>query len=82
VKRWLTKGVFPPQQRRNDNGDLIHSERLSLWRELSIVQTLVKAMLLEALNYSELSENLSRLSKACADSKRKRKPQMLFFSSA
>jgi hypothetical protein len=39
-------------------------------------------MLLESLNYAGLEEHLSRLSEVCADSKRKRLPQLCFFSSA
>jgi hypothetical protein len=57
-------------------------ERLSLWRELYTAQTLIVAMLLEALNYACLDEHLHRLSEVCADSKRKRLPQLCFFSSA
>jgi len=58
------------------------SEQLSLWRELCIAQTLLAVMLLESLNNADLLEHLSRLSDACADSKRKRLPQLHFFSSA
>jgi hypothetical protein len=53
-----------------------------MWRELRAAQILVVAMLLEALNYASLDEHLRRLSEVCADSKRKRLPQLCFFSSA
>jgi hypothetical protein len=55
---------------------------MSLWRELYTAQTLLVAIMLEALNYIDLAEHLKRLSYACADSKRKRLPRMRFFSSA
>jgi hypothetical protein len=54
-------------------------ERLSLWRELYTAQTLIAAMLLEALNCVCLEEQLRRLPEVCADSKRKRLPQISFF---
>jgi len=62
--------------------ELVNPESMSLWRELNVAMTLIVVMILESLNYRELSEHLSCLSKVCADSKRKRKPQMLFFNSA
>jgi len=40
------------------------------------------SMLLEAMNYYDLSEQLKLLSDVCKDSKRKRLHQMCFFSSA
>jgi len=49
---------------------------------LRVAMTLIVIMLLESLNASELPEHLRRLPNACSDSKRKRKPQLLFFSSA
>jgi hypothetical protein len=55
---------------------------MSLWRELRVAMTLIVIMLLESLNASELPEHLRRLSNVCSDSKRKRMPQLHFFSSA
>jgi len=57
-------------------------QRLSLWRELYTAQTLIVAMLLEALNYSNLTEHLNQLSSVCADSKRQRQPQHVFLNSS
>jgi len=55
---------------------------MSLWREQYIALVMVAGMLLEAMNYYDLSEQLRHLSNACKDSKRKRLHQMYFFSSA
>jgi hypothetical protein len=55
---------------------------MSLWRELRVSMTLIVIMLLESLNAAELPEHLHRLSNAFSDSKRKRIPQLHFFSSA
>jgi len=55
---------------------------MSLWREQYIALVMVASMLLEAMNYYDLSEQLSHLSDVCKDSKRKRLHQMCFFSSA
>ena len=60
----------------------ILSERWSLWRELYTAQTLIIAMLLESLNYSNLTEHLNQLSSVCADSKRQRQPQHIFFNTS
>jgi len=60
----------------------ILSERWSLWRELYTAQTLIIAMLLESLNYSNLTDHLNKLSSVCADSKRQRQLQHVFFNSS
>jgi len=62
--------------------ELPSPERTSLWREQYIALVIIVAMLLEAMNYADLSEHLSRLSGVCKNSKRKRLPQLHFFSSA
>jgi hypothetical protein len=78
----VNTGRFPPQKQRCRGKRLPQYERLSLWRELRVALTLIAAMLLSEINYSDLSGQLNRLSSACADSKRKRLPQLCFFSSA
>jgi hypothetical protein len=55
---------------------------MSLRRELRVAMALIVLMLLESLNAAELPGHLLRLSNACPDSKRKRIPQLHFFSSA
>ena len=55
---------------------------MSLWREQYVAHVMVAGILLEAMNYYDLSEQLSHLSYVCKDSKRKRLHQMCFFSSA
>jgi hypothetical protein len=82
VKLWLTPGVFPPRDGYCDDEDIPPREQLSFWRELHTAQTLLVVTLLETINNVDLQEHLSRLSKACANSKRKRQPQLHFFSSA
>ena len=62
--------------------ELPPAEQMSLWREQYVALIMVVSMLLEAINYCDLLEQLKRLSGACKDSKRKRLPQLCFFSSA
>jgi hypothetical protein len=57
-------------------------ERMSLWREQYVALVLVAAMLLDVMNTADLQKQLKRLSNACKNSKRKRLPQLCFFSSA
>jgi len=66
----------------NKNRLFVRPERLSLWRELRVALTLVVIAILGSLNDSDLAEHLGRLPDACKDSKRKRLPQLHFFSSA
>jgi hypothetical protein len=60
----------------------IGPERFSLWRELRAVYTLIVSALLEGLNNVPFLKHLKRLRYDCADSKRKRIPQLHIFSSA
>jgi hypothetical protein len=43
---------------------------------------MVAAMLLDVMNTADLQKQLKRLSNACKNSKRKRLPQLSFFSSS
>ena len=74
-------GRFSPQENVKEKA-MDNPAQLSLYRELYIAQTLLVVTLLESLIDLDLFELLSRLSDACKDSKRKRLPQLCFFSSA
>jgi hypothetical protein len=67
---------------KKEDGSLVDCERLSLWRELSVAQTLLVAILLESLYKASVFENLDLLSDLCKDSKRKRQPQLSLFNSS
>jgi hypothetical protein len=54
----------------------IRPERFSLWRELRAAYTLIVSALLEGLNKVSFLKHLKRLRYDCADSKRKRIPQL------
>jgi len=67
---------------KNKKKDETLSQRWSLWRELYTAQTLIVAMLLESLNYANLTEHLNQLSSVCADSKRQRQLQHIFLNTS
>jgi len=78
----VNTGRFSPREGTDDGAELPPPEQMSLWREQSIALVIIVAMLLDAMNCSELLDHLHRLSNVCKDSKRKRQPQLCFFSSA
>jgi len=82
VKQWLTQGVFPPKEKQISKNGLPPFEQMSLWREQYIALVLIVAMLLETMNRHGLHDHLHRLSSVCKNSKRKRRLQLHFFSSA
>jgi hypothetical protein len=57
-------------------------ERLSLWREVYVARVLLLKALLASFKPARLSTYLRILSWTCADSKRKRKPQLFLFNSS
>ncbi|MDR0455590.1 MAG: hypothetical protein LBH20_02770, partial [Treponema sp.] len=57
-------------------------ERMSLWRELRVTLALMTIILLESLKAKGLEKHLACLSSLCADSKRKRVPQLCVFNSS
>jgi hypothetical protein len=58
------------------------NERASLWREEILAELIVVYHILESFNFGKFIKNLQNLSKACADSRRKRTLQLCAFSSA
>jgi isochorismate hydrolase len=58
------------------------NERASLWREELLAELIVIYHILELFNVGKFIKNIQNLSKACADSRRERVPQLCAFSSA
>jgi len=78
----VNTGRFPPQKQTNNKDASLCPDQMSLWRELRVILSIVTLMLFESLNSTDLLNLLSRLSWVCADSKRKRRPQLCSFDTS
>jgi hypothetical protein len=80
----VNKGRFPPEDREGTNdkeaGEFDNS-RASLWREQILAELIVIFHILDSFNFGKFMINIDNLTKACADSRRKRAPQLCSFSS-
>jgi hypothetical protein len=81
-ERLVNEGRFPFDPVMKKNEQPLSRERLSLWRELYIAQTLLTISLIDSLGRWNLLEHIKRLPALCAGSKRKRVPRLCIFSSA
>jgi hypothetical protein len=81
-ERLVNEGRFSGCTGDKKNRKPENRERLSLWRELYIAQSLIIAALIGSLGRINLVEDIQKLPALCASSKRKKIPRLCAFSSA
>jgi hypothetical protein len=76
-------GFLADSEGKNDKATVVFdNSRASLWREQIPAELIVIFHILDSFNFGKFMINIDNLTKACADSKRKRAPQLCDFSSA
>jgi hypothetical protein len=66
----------------NKVAQVFDNARASLWREEILAELIIIFHILDSFNFGKFIKNIHNLSKACADSPRKRIPRLCVFSSA